>query len=523
MDDIEKTAQGQALEEALRVLEGRAHDYEIKVPTTDDELWNLTKRYCGIEIPRTKVCENHVAPFTAFADAYFARSSTAIWEASRGFGGKTIMLAVLAFMEAVTLGAFVNLLGGSGEQSKRVHAYMRGDDPNVLDTFWGCPLAPRQLLKEDPTTFLTKLKHGGVIRVLAASQKSVRGPHPQRLRVDEIDECDLEILDAALPQPMEAKGIREHTVLSSTHQNPDGTMTEMKRRAPGNGWPIFTWCYRESLATHGGWLSPDSVERKKKDITDQMWLVEYENQEPSPESRAILPDAVERMFEGDIIPSFPGETLFIEPRMAICPKGHERPWSEYTWNEQVLDEHHKPKFYPNGKPVMKKVTTPCPECGSLRAKSGTYSTGGDWARKRDWTVILTFRTDVVPYRLVAFHRTQRQSWPTMVEALDEQIEHYDSFACHDATGLGDVVADYLRNPVEDVIMVGRTRRDMLSNFIASIERDEIRAPRIEFMYNQYRYASVDDLFGQGHLPDSLSAGSLAYMAFGYSGSLIAVI
>ena len=37
---------------------------------------------------------------------------------------------------------------------------------------------------------------------LTASQKSVRGPHPPSLLLDEIDEMDLEIFDAALGQPM---------------------------------------------------------------------------------------------------------------------------------------------------------------------------------------------------------------------------------------------------------------------------------------------------------------------------------
>jgi hypothetical protein len=42
-------------------------------PESDDELYELTWTLTGIRIPRHAVCVEHEAPFTAFADAYFAR------------------------------------------------------------------------------------------------------------------------------------------------------------------------------------------------------------------------------------------------------------------------------------------------------------------------------------------------------------------------------------------------------------------------------------------------------------------
>ena len=61
-------------------------------------------------------------------------------------------------------------------------------------------------------------------------------------------------------------------------------------------------------------------------------------------------------------------------------------------------------------------------------------------------------------------------------------------------------------------MVGRARADMLSNYIASVERGEIESPFIRFMESEHRLASVDDVYGSGHLPDSISAMALAYNA-----------
>ena len=43
----------------------------------------------------------HVAPAQAFCDALFARDSVVLWIASRGFGGKTSLLALLAAANAI--------------------------------------------------------------------------------------------------------------------------------------------------------------------------------------------------------------------------------------------------------------------------------------------------------------------------------------------------------------------------------------------------------------------------------------
>ncbi len=37
------------------------------------------------------------------------------------------------------------------------------------------------------------------------------------------------------------------------------------------------------------------------------------------------------------------------------------------------------------------------------------------------------------------------------------------------------------------------------------------APRIEHMHGEHRFATVDDVFGSGHLPDSVCAMALAWL------------
>lgn len=427
-------------------------------PRTDDELYELVWTLWGVRVPRHKVCDDHVAPFTAFADAFFGRSPWSVWKASRGFGGKSRTLSYLVLTEAVVLGADVNILGGSGAQSQNIHEAMREG--------WDHPLAPIGLA-EHLTSLETRLKNGARVRALTASQRSVRGPHPQRLRLDEIDEMDIEILDAAMGQPMPGKGIETQTVMSSTHQYLDGTMTAIIERAEKNDIPVFEWCWRETSNPHDGWLAASTVERKRREVTAEMWAIEYDLQEPSSEARAFDEAAVDTTFDAEL--------------------GEYPPPTREGAAEDLEFERPDP-----------------------RAK---YVTAADWAKEKDHTVILTYRVDQKPWRLVAYYRGNRRSWPEMVAKFEQRRARYRGQAIHDATGLGGVVADMLSGKVRDQILAGRQRDDILSEYAAAVEQGEFEAPLIHTMYRDHRYATQGDLYGRGtkhHCPDSIIAAALAW-------------
>lgn len=428
-----------------------------RLPQDDDELWHYLRVVWGVTIPRQPVCKGHTSPFHALADAYFGRYPVAVWKASRGFGGKSTLMGTLCAIEAATLGAQVTVLGGSAAQSQRVH--------EVTHERWTHPLAPANLLASDPTKYQTKLKNGAWIIALMASQKSVRGPHPQRLRMDEVDEMDIELFEAAQGQPMDARGLKSQTVVSSTHQYPDGTMTELLRRANEKDWPVYEWCWRESLGTpdEPGWLNMEMVERKKAEVSARMWEVEYDLQEPSFDGRAIETEYVEFMFTPEL-----GEF------------------------EGALDEY---------------ITVEEPQTGA------TYVTGVDWAKEKDYTIMRTFRTDIDPWVEVAFLRTGRKPWPEMVQDLDDVLDMYGGICVHDATGIGNVVDDLIRydsKRVKPTVLRGRERETVFTEYIAGIEQRALQSPRVKFCYNEHKFATTKDLFGSGHPPDSFIAGALAW-------------
>lgn len=416
-----------------------------------------------MRIPSVACCTAHVAPAKAFCDAFFCRDPVTVWIASRGFGGKTFLLGLLALAEAIVWETDVTVLGGSAQQSARVVERMH--------RFWA--VAPhRYWLATEPGLSKTTLAWGNTIEALAASPNAVRGGHPTRLRLDEIDEMDLRILEAAQGQPMDRHGVRAQTVMSSTHQHPDGTMTEVLKRAAAMGWPVHRWCWRETVEPDG-WLPSAQVERKRHEIPQHMWHTEYELQEPSAEGRAIDPEAVEWTFDPTLGTASPADL-------------------DHGW-EGVG-------------PVIDPSTS--------RIQNGVYYThGADWGQAVDYTAIATLRCDQRPLSLVAAYRSRRRPWPTMIAKLSERIARYPGTAAHDHTGSGSVVGEHVVGSVIDVDMVGQRRRDLFLNYIAALEHHEIKAPRLEPFYSEHRYCRVEDLFGSGHPPDTVVACALAYYAF----------
>lgn len=437
-----------------------------RLPKDDDELWYTVWALWGYRIPRQRVCKGHIAPFDAFAEAFFAREPAAIWKASRGLGGKSRTLAVLGLTEGTLLGCEVTILGGSSAQSTNVH--------DATKEAWAWHAAPRHLLSRPPTIYSTTLSNGGLLRTLTASQTSVRGPHPPRLRMDEIDEMDQAILDAALGQPMEQMNylgqmVPTQTVMSSTHQYPDKTMSTMISRAKVQGFPVHEWCYKESSNPVDGWLTQQAIERARSVVSEIMWQTEYDLQEPSFGGRAIDTDAVERCFDKAL--------------------------GEFTGDKMVL-----------ATPVAGRH----------------YITGVDWAKSRDQTIIATFDVTERPWRCVAWQKVNKLPWPTLVRRAVEQWRIYGDKLVHDATGVGATAHDLIREQttmaefarVKGVVMGGGRERDAFyTEYIAAIEHDDIRYPRIEYAFDEHRYVTPEDLFtGKGHAPDSVVAGALAWSA-----------
>ncbi|MHC4996409.1 MAG: hypothetical protein ACYTGQ_15290, partial [Planctomycetota bacterium] len=137
-------------------------------------------------------------------------------------------------------GIEVRVLGGSLEQSRKMHGHLRWmlDREGLAD-----------LLEGGLTQRGARLKNGSAVELLAQSQTSVRGQRVQKLRCDEVELFDRDVWEAAqfvtrsaVCGGVEVRGGVE--VLSTAHR-PFGLMNELIAAATGEcgdrGWSLFRW------------------------------------------------------------------------------------------------------------------------------------------------------------------------------------------------------------------------------------------------------------------------------------------
>lgn len=444
-------------------------------PRTDDELYWLIAALWGVKLPRQKVCDNHISPFEAVAEAFFGREpGYAVWYATRG-SGKSLALAVLAATKAFIADADVTILGGSMTQSLNVRSH-------IADLL-RYKNAPTYALARNNATEL-ETTTGTRIRPIPASQTTVRGPHPPLSLLDEVDEMEYAIYEAAMGQAMaqvntRGEVVNEYIVASSTWQNPEGTFTKIMEQARARGLPVYSWCWRELLEPHG-WMTERFINQKRRTISEQMWKTEYDLNEPSGASRAMDLDKVEAYFVD-----------YPEPVRRV-DKGDE----EQVW------------VYEDPQPA------------------GIYAVGADWAKERDYTVISVIRYDVEPRRLVKLTRINRRPWPVMFGLFNKDVAAYnDAVSQHDKTGLGSVAQDFVDTDTDGGFMfIGRKRTQMLLDYITAFEHGGYRLPKNLVMGPEdknvlkvaHRAITVADVYAPGkwdtHLPDEFASISLAHRA-----------
>jgi len=93
----------------------------------------------------------------------------------------------------------------------------------------------------------TDFRNKSKVSILAASIKSVRGPHPQCLKLDEVDEIEAIVYNAALSQPLSKFGHDSVLGMFSTNHNIMGQMDKALEKAKESGQSIYKYCIWECL------------------------------------------------------------------------------------------------------------------------------------------------------------------------------------------------------------------------------------------------------------------------------------
>lgn len=210
-------------------------------PQTDDELHAYLLEHLGIDVPRTAACSDHDAPFGALADFYFERVLASVWLGPRG-GSKTFGAAILHWLNSRFKPACESLsVGATLEQSKRAYGHLMGfirrEDENGVDS----------RLKSE-----TRWANGSVVEIVSGSENACRGPHPQKVHVDEMEQMDAATWEASRLMSRSKGEIAAQDLVTSTrayaHSPMDKLVQEIERCEDEGIEPPYKlarWCIFE--------------------------------------------------------------------------------------------------------------------------------------------------------------------------------------------------------------------------------------------------------------------------------------
>ena len=222
-------------------------------PRTSDQLKRWIRDYTGLKIPDKPVCPGHQSPWECFEAIHLKRPSIALILGSRGCGKSFLSALDTHLMSRWDPGHGTRILGGSKAQSVQIYHALRdialhhegkkGDDSEAIAK-----------LRKDGATYA----NGSEVEILAASPTSVRGPHVPSLKLDEVDEIDVDIRESAMGMCLGRKGKKKRggrgrdgmgasVIMTSTCHRVHGPMARLIAQAEAGAFPLYTMCAFEVL------------------------------------------------------------------------------------------------------------------------------------------------------------------------------------------------------------------------------------------------------------------------------------
>jgi hypothetical protein len=180
----------------------------------------------------------------------------ALLHAPRG-SGKSFMSAIdTHFQSRFNPRHHTRILGGSLAQSQQIHAAIQeavidGHGPAGSDAG-----SIAEFLAES-----VRYRNGSIAKILAASPKSVRGPHVPSLKFDEVDEIDPRLREQAMGMAMEIRGQKTSVLMTSTWHRPGGPMSELIEKGRAGAFPVDSYCIFEVLERCPDEISGPDLER----------------------------------------------------------------------------------------------------------------------------------------------------------------------------------------------------------------------------------------------------------------------
>lgn len=217
-------------------------------PKSRAGLQRAAKALLGVTFPETSLCPHHHSPLDYLEASFLRQEDLLVW-ANRG-GGKTMLAAAATLLDALYRAPVkIRVLGGSFDQSDRLAEYIREfvqRRPELVDG----PIRRERI----------GVVGGSEIRMLAQSQRAVRGQHVQKIRCDEVDLFDSEVWQAVQFATRSVDRTRGSIEVLSTLHRAGGLMHELVQSAQSSGseaaadvagYKLVSWCLWEVIERCG--------------------------------------------------------------------------------------------------------------------------------------------------------------------------------------------------------------------------------------------------------------------------------
>lgn len=222
----------------------------LRRPRTPNELWEWCRDVLEFQIAREVTTEGHRSPFSFLADAYFEKQNMLLARGCRG-AGKTQLFAIHHLAQTVFKdGIYIVHVGGTEQQARYGYAYYAGESSKegVTGLIRRSPFSG--LLASEPMVSKTTLKSGSKVEIrTGGSEKSVSGPHPHILAVDELDHIAWPTLNTALQMPMTHGKYSSATMMASSQYHSYGTMQALISGAERRGIKVYEFDIFDVMAS----------------------------------------------------------------------------------------------------------------------------------------------------------------------------------------------------------------------------------------------------------------------------------
>jgi hypothetical protein len=220
-----------------------------RIRVEDAELDEFIRCAYNVTLPKKVITKGHKSPFSFVADLFYERVKNALGFANRN-GGKTLGVAILNHLDMLFKGGVeIASAGAVLDQANKCYRYFNGfnDKKWFLDF---CKHFEKKTGKKFVVKGLqsfTRFATGSTQEILTGTEKGLRGPHPNKARIDEIDLIEWPVLQTALSMANTSKGILGQNVFTSTRQLAHGSMQKLLDSSHAKGVEVYEWDIWESV------------------------------------------------------------------------------------------------------------------------------------------------------------------------------------------------------------------------------------------------------------------------------------